>query len=133
MLNYRFKYLFSILVAIYLIGNIGVPVYYHYCDGELESINTIFRSDGCCGEEEKEDSDCCQNETKIVTQKSESSFSPFNVNIKPNHIDLSGVFNSNVLPTTEKIVVVYDNTLLYELKILDSGRSILKSKSVLII
>lgn len=132
-LKYRFKYLFALLVAVYLMGNIGIPVYYHYCGGELESINAMFKNDNCCGEEEEEDSDCCQNETKIITQKSESSFSHFNVNLKPDHIDLSGVFNSNVLPKPEKIEVIYVNTLLSELKIPDSGRSILKSKSVLII
>lgn len=133
MLKYRFKYLFALLVTVYMIGNIGIPVYYHYCGGELESINTMFKSDRCCGEEKEVDSDCCQNETKIITQKSESSFSQFNVNLKPDHIVLSGVFNSNLLPNLEKIEVVYVNTLLSELKIPDSGRSILKSKSVLII
>ncbi len=133
-MNLCLKYFFAFIVGIYLINNIGLPVYYHYCGGELESVNTLFKTGGCCGEmEEDEDSDCCKNETKIISQKSESDLNTFqfkvvspvsnlfyynpSCNPSSNHTGLLQLFNS------------FDLTFLPP----KNGRSILTSKSVLII
>jgi hypothetical protein len=77
------KYFFGLVVAVYMISNTGIPVYYHYCGGELESVNALFKSTSCCGDDEDENSDCCQNETKVLAQKSESSLQPVHFKIAP--------------------------------------------------
>jgi hypothetical protein len=57
------------MVAVYLVTAIGVPVYMHYCGGELEKISYLIKSKGCCGSEEDEGqgmSDCCKDENAIA-------------------------------------------------------------------
>ncbi len=52
------------MVVVYLTTAIGIPVYMHYCGGELEKISYLVKSKGCCGSEEEDDdmNDCCQDE-----------------------------------------------------------------------
>jgi hypothetical protein len=48
---------------------IGLPVYFHYCGGELEEISVLLKNNSCCGEEEDEstmDAGCCENESTVV-------------------------------------------------------------------
>lgn len=56
------------MVVVYLTTAIGIPVYMHYCGGELEKISYLVKSKGCCGsEEENEDMNgCCQDENGIA-------------------------------------------------------------------
>jgi len=56
------------MVVIYLTTAIGIPVYMHYCDGELEKISYLVKTKGCCGSEEEEEDmgDCCQDENTIA-------------------------------------------------------------------
>jgi len=55
------------MVTVYLTTAIGVPVYLHYCGGELEKVSFIVKSNSCCGEEEEDmDSDCCANENTVA-------------------------------------------------------------------
>lgn len=53
-----------------MITVIGIPVYYHYCGGELEEISYVLKSNSCCGEEEDESeqasNDCCKDENRIL-------------------------------------------------------------------
>jgi hypothetical protein len=56
---------FSAVLFSYLLVHVGVPVFKHYCGGELESISAFVKSDICCGEEEEESSDCCDDEMEI--------------------------------------------------------------------
>jgi hypothetical protein len=58
------KYLFTILVAAYVVTVIGVPVYFHYCGGELEKIDYLTKSESCCEGEEQDtaENDCCEDE-----------------------------------------------------------------------
>lgn len=62
------KYLFGLEVIAYLFSVIGVPVYLHYCGGELEKVNFMVKATSCCGEEdESEDAgDCCKDEGAYV-------------------------------------------------------------------
>jgi hypothetical protein len=41
-----------------------MPVYLHYCGGELERVNFVVKGTGCCGDtdEEADTSDCCKDE-----------------------------------------------------------------------
>jgi hypothetical protein len=69
------KYLFGLVVTVHLITVIGIPVYFHYCGGELEEISYILKSNSCCGEEEDDSSmtpGCCENESVVV--RSEGNF-----------------------------------------------------------
>jgi hypothetical protein len=74
------KFIFTLIVGIYLLNSIGIPVYYHYCGGELEKVTALFKTNTCCGsEEEEDDSDCCQNVEKILLQHNESRLAEKNV------------------------------------------------------
>lgn len=50
------------MVVVYVTTAIGIPVYMHYCGGELETVSFLVKDDSCCGEEEEMPSDCCDNE-----------------------------------------------------------------------
>lgn len=62
------KYLFVFCTLIYLVSINGIPIYLHYCGGDLEAISYFTKTNSCCGEEEAEDeeSDCCKNEQHIL-------------------------------------------------------------------
>lgn len=68
MLNTLKKYLFGFAVVAYLLSAIGIPVYLHYCGGELEEVNYVVQSDSCCDGEEDDTTDngCCQNENLVI-------------------------------------------------------------------
>lgn len=51
------------MVAVYVTTAIGIPVYMHYCGGELEKVSFVVKINSCCGgEEEDMDEGCCANE-----------------------------------------------------------------------
>ena len=64
------KYLFGLIVASYVITAVGIPVYYHYCGGELEEINYLMKGTSCCdgAEDDTEEADngCCKDENVIL-------------------------------------------------------------------
>jgi hypothetical protein len=119
-------------VSIYLVNNIGLPVYYHYCGGELESVSALFKAGGCCGEAgEDQDSDCCKNETKIISQKSESALNNFQYKVVPPVIDLSIL--RSPLDFSFKVDSFTPAFISLKFPPPENGRGILASKSVLII
>jgi hypothetical protein len=67
------KYLFGLIVVSYLTTTIGIPVYLHYCGGELEKVNFLVKATSCCGSEEEgeEDSGCCKDEGRYVQNNSD--------------------------------------------------------------
>lgn len=68
------KYLFALTVITYLVTSAGVPIYLHYCGGELEQVNYVIKSDGCCGDEESTDAEndsCCRNESLLLVNSSD--------------------------------------------------------------
>lgn len=55
------------MVVLYLTTAIGIPVYLHYCGGELEKVSYLIKSNGCCGEDEDADmGGCCQDENTVA-------------------------------------------------------------------
>jgi hypothetical protein len=56
------------MVVMYLTTAIGIPVYMHYCGGELEKVSYLIKTKGCCGSEDNEEgmNDCCQDENLTV-------------------------------------------------------------------
>jgi hypothetical protein len=69
------KYLFALIVSSYVITVVGIPVYFHYCGGELEEINYVLKGNGCCGDDEAHSTgdipDCCEDENVILVSKSD--------------------------------------------------------------
>jgi hypothetical protein len=66
-------------VLAYLVMVIGIPVYFHYCGGELEEISYIVKSNGCCGDESDEDeSGCCKNEDVHLQYAADFTFKQVN-------------------------------------------------------
>lgn len=49
-------------------ASVGLPVYMHYCGGELEKISYFVKGSSCCGEDEsdQEDSGCCRDEGLVI-------------------------------------------------------------------
>ncbi|MDO8998983.1 MAG: hypothetical protein Q7W45_04385 [Bacteroidota bacterium] len=61
--------MFGLIVTSYVISSVGIPIYLHYCGGELENINYVIKGSTCCGEEEDSEmmnDDCCKDENLIV-------------------------------------------------------------------
>lgn len=58
------------VVTAYVISAIGIPVFLHYCGGELEKINYVVKSTSCCGGEEDDsepmDDGCCKDENMVL-------------------------------------------------------------------
>jgi hypothetical protein len=87
------KYFFAFFVAVYLFSAIGVPVYLHYCGGELEEVSYLVKSNGCCGEEESDEtSDCCHNEDVYLKKTTD-----FSLNIL--HFDFSKTIIQSIILT----------------------------------
>lgn len=64
------------MVGVYLTTAIGVPVYMHYCGGELEKVSYLIKSKGCCGSDEDEGmGGCCQNESVVARCAPDFTFS----------------------------------------------------------
>ena len=59
------KYVFAVLVSVYLLTVVGMPVYLHYCGGEVEDVSYLIDTNGCC-EDEVPDGDCCHNEGVVL-------------------------------------------------------------------
>lgn len=72
------KYFIGFAIMVYCITTIGIPVYFHYCGGELEEITYVVKSNSCCGDEEmhseeaQNDDDCCKDESYLI--KTDSHF-----------------------------------------------------------
>lgn len=55
------------MVVVYLTTAVGIPVYMHYCGGELEKVSFFTETPGCCEGEEPGDADgCCDNENTFA-------------------------------------------------------------------
>jgi hypothetical protein len=70
-------YIFAVFTFCYLLAVNGIPVYLHYCGGELEEISYLTKTNNCCGDEEEnnEASDCCHNESLFLRSSPEACFS----------------------------------------------------------
>lgn len=125
------KYLFAFCVAIYILNNTGIPVYYHYCCGELESVSTLFKADACCGEQDEEENNgCCEDDTKIIAQKSENPFISYSLKFIPDQLNLFSV-SSGITVKKDLHPLLIPNP--YFSGPPGEGRSVLQLKSVLII
>ncbi|MGZ3883053.1 MAG: HYC_CC_PP family protein [Bacteroidia bacterium] len=54
------------MVATYVTITVGIPVYLHYCGGELEDISYVIKKVSCAGEEEDAKMDCCMDQDLVL-------------------------------------------------------------------
>jgi hypothetical protein len=91
------KYLFCLIVTTYVVSAIGVPVYLHYCEGELEHVTYLVKGNLCCGESDDNvmQNDCCKDENLII--KNNPNFT-FNQNINTGILkSISNLFYTSLL------------------------------------
>lgn len=62
--------MFGLVVTAYVVSAIGIPVFLHYCGGEIENVNFVVKgSTACCGQEEDSqpvDDGCCKDEKLVI-------------------------------------------------------------------
>ncbi len=87
------KYLFGLVVSAYIVMTVGIPVYLHYCGGELEEISYLLKADSCCGGEDDHsdegDGGCCEDEglfLKSTTDFTLKEFKSFKIPNTWNHL-----------------------------------------------
>lgn len=65
-----------------MLSAVGVPVYLHYCGGELEKINYVVKSDSCCDGEDGDPAmatnDCCKDENIVLKNSADFTLKQFN-------------------------------------------------------
>ena len=68
--------MFCLIVTTYVVSAIGVPVFLHYCGGELEHVTYIVRGESCCGESDDNamQDDCCKDENIIIKHNPNFTF-----------------------------------------------------------
>jgi hypothetical protein len=88
---------------------IGVPVYLHYCGGQLEKVNYMVKTSGCCedgDEDSQEDSGCCENEGSYV--QNHTDFTLKLVSLFTGHLPrlfVSELFSDYDFSLTQKTIV----------------------------
>jgi hypothetical protein len=72
--------LFCLIVTAYVVSAIGVPVYLHYCQGELEQVSYLVKGNSCCGESDGNamQNDCCKDENIIIKHNPNFTFNQSN-------------------------------------------------------
>lgn len=91
------------MVVVYVTTAIGIPVYMHYCGGELETVSFVVKDDSCCGEEEEEMPEgCCDNENTFARYAPEFTAKKINTG---NQIQVSSIDSNfiNVFQSTLKL------------------------------
>jgi hypothetical protein len=69
------KYFFGLLVAAYVLTVAGIPVYLHYCGGELAHISYLVKGSNCCGDDDEAEKDgCCHNEHLVLQSLTDFTF-----------------------------------------------------------
>jgi hypothetical protein len=74
----------SVMIALILVSQVGVPLHYHFCKGALESVSLFFKKEcddhavmadvpPCCRKFikphcENEKKDCCRDQVKVLSQ-----------------------------------------------------------------
>ncbi len=78
------KYFVGFAILVYCITTIGIPVYFHYCGGELEEITYVVKPNSCCGNEEMHGDEspnedgCCKDESFLIKTDSHFVLKDFN-------------------------------------------------------
>ncbi len=104
------KYFFSTLVGIYLLTSVGLPVYLHYCGGEVEEVSYLVESNGCCGEEVP-DNDCCRNEGIVLQNTVDFTLKSFNADLVKTVTDLFFLPKVFTFVQTSTVLLAVDQKL----------------------
>jgi hypothetical protein len=86
------------VVTAYVVSAIGIPVFLHYCGGEIENVNFVIKgSTACCGEEEDAepmDDGCCKDEKLVIKNTTDFTLKQINNDLIKNFCQLFYVSNS---------------------------------------
>jgi len=100
--------LFGLVVTAYVVSAIGIPVFLHYCGGELENVNYVLKGTTCCGEEEDSkpmDDGCCKDEKLVIKNTTDFTLKQINNDLVKSFCQLFYVSNSffeGILTTDQK-------------------------------
>lgn len=89
-INILKKYFFALIVFTYLITAAGIPIYLHYCGGELEQISYVVKSNECCGDDVDgdEENGCCKDKDLMLVNDGDFI-------VKHSDLDLTKTFAQN--------------------------------------
>lgn len=86
-----------IFTTLYIFSCLGITIDYHYCGGELQSIALYHvDEDGCCGEDDEKEMDCC-HDTYLIVDTDESESLKTCCFVKDNYLQNVLVNNQNPL------------------------------------
>jgi hypothetical protein len=91
-------YFFAALVVTYFLTVIGMPVYMHYCGGEVEEVSYLVKQNGCCGDEVPPDNDCCHDEGLVLSNKVDFTIKDFSPDFHEPVTDLFHLLPEQLMP-----------------------------------
>jgi hypothetical protein len=108
---------------------LGIPVYFHYCGGELEKVDFVTKGKSCCDDQEsdapEENDGCCKDETLVLQSAKDALVKKDERVFKQSSILLFALipdFNQAGLlsgPVTKNITVA-NPALLYQQKLIST-------------
>lgn len=101
-------YFFGVMVFTYMLTAVGLPVYLHYCGGQVEEVSYLIESNGCCGEEEP-DNDCCRNEGMVVQYDADFTLKTFTTDFVITALDVPYLARQVAAPTGNDFPIRPDN------------------------
>ena len=103
MSKYFRPYFFAALVVTYFLTVVGMPVYMHYCGGEVEEVSYLVNDNGCCGDEMPADNDCCHDEGLVISNKVDFTLKGFSAQFHQPVTDLFYLLPGKWVPVTKEI------------------------------
>jgi hypothetical protein len=105
-----------LIVTSYFTAVVGIPVYLHYCGGELENVSYLIKKVTCCGEEEEDSEDmggCCKDENVVLRCAPDFTLKQINTNhfIKA----VCELFNVSTPAFNIQIPKIFENILFSDL------------------
>lgn len=103
--------LLFLLLSAQTVMQAGIPVFFHYCDGDLATISFFEKGDGCCGDEAAKDMDCCSTDITILQQHSDFTAQTEKHNLVVTAVPLATIqWIASVVFVTPKLVTVFIDT-----------------------
>jgi len=108
---------------------LGIPVYFHYCGGELEKVDFVTKGSSCCDDQEsdvpEENDGCCKDETLVLQSAKDALVKKDERVVKQTLILLCAIvpdFNKHGLlqGNVSKNILVTNSSLLQQQKLIST-------------